>query len=75
MVRQLRMDLPIEIVQQGGDAPLQFVLAQLLRVGNHARLDRQRVLPQSLRFGEFADDVPGLFTSQHEFHNNGLLCA
>src|SRR5450759_5614638 len=63
MVGRLRVDLPIEIVQQGGDAPFEFVLAQLLRVGNDAGFDGERVLAQSLGLGEFADDVPGLFTS------------
>src|SRR6476469_6953058 len=75
------MDLPIEIMQQRRDAPLQFVLAQLLHIGNHARLDGKRVLPQSLGLDEFADNIPSLFTSQHEFHHKrfksvpGHLCA
>ena len=71
MVRQLRMDLPIEIVQQGSNAPLLFVLAQPLRIGNNARLDRKRMFPQSFGLSEFADNIPSLFTSQHEFHDNG----
>src|SRR5579863_5199547 len=39
-VRQLRMNLPIEVVQQRGDRPLGLVLAELPRVGRHASLDR-----------------------------------
>src|ERR1039458_8997518 len=70
MVGRLRVDLPIEIVQQGGDAPLVFVLAQLLRVSDHAGLYRQRVFAQSCGPGEFADDIPSLFTSQHESHDS-----
>src|ERR1039457_450303 len=72
---RLRVELPIEIVEQGGDAPLELVLAQLPGVGDDAGLDGERVLAQSLGLGEFADDIPGLFTSQHEFHDSGKLGA
>src|ERR1035438_6795463 len=53
--------------------PFLFVLAQLFRVGNDAGLDSEGMLAQSFGFGEFADDVPGLFTSQHEFHDTGKM--
>ena len=63
MVGGLRVNLPIEIVEQRGEAPLVFVLAKLAGVGGDAGLYRQSVLAESFGFGEFADDVPGLFTS------------
>jgi hypothetical protein len=28
------------------------------------------VFAEAFGLGEFADDVPGLFTGQHEFHDN-----
>src|ERR1017187_10297183 len=64
-----RMNLPIEIVQQGGDGPHVFVLSQLLRIRRHARLHRQRVLAESVGLGELTKDVPGLFSIEHEHYD------
>src|SRR5262249_18562773 len=50
----------IEIVQQAGDAPLVFVLAELAGVGAHTGLNGQHVLAQALRLGVFAKQAPGL---------------
>jgi len=55
------MDLPIEIVEQGGDAPLFLVLAELAGVGRKASFDGQSVLAQALGLRELAQDLPSLF--------------
>src|ERR1700758_3918387 len=65
MLFERRVNLPIEIVQQGGEAPLVLIGPELPGIRLHARFNCQRVLAESFAFGEFAQNVPGLFAVEH----------
>src|SRR5438105_365190 len=69
MLVERGVNFPIEIVEKRGDRPLMFVPSELLRIRRHTRLHRQCVLPQSVRLGVFAKQIPGLFSIEHEIHN------
>ncbi|SPE33075.1 hypothetical protein SBA2_740026 [Acidobacteriia bacterium SbA2] len=60
VVRRVRIDLVIEVVDQAHNAPLFVVLAELPGIGANARLDGQRMLPQVLVLGVLTEKVPGL---------------
>lgn len=62
VVRELRVDLPVEVVQQSGDAPLFGVGAVLARVSREAGFHGQRVAAQSVGPHEFTEKLPGLLT-------------
>lgn len=53
MVRRLRVNLPIEIMQQRRHPPLLLVFSELLRVSGNAGLHLQRMPPKTLGFREF----------------------
>ena len=67
------MNLPIEIVQQRRDGPLRLVLAELPGVRRDARFHRESVFAESLRFGELAEYVPGLFPIEHRVHDSAAV--
>src|SRR3954453_22985398 len=60
MVGQLRVNLPVEIVQQSGNRPLLLVFVELTGIGNHAGFDGECVTPQVVAFREFTEEFPGL---------------
>ncbi len=60
MIRQVGMNLPIEVVQQRRDRPLLLILARFARIRGDACLDRQHVLSQIIRLDELAHDLPRL---------------
>src|SRR5215471_11483548 len=57
----------VEVVQQAGDAPFFFVLAELAGIRAHAGLYRQHVFAQTLRRGVFTHEIPGRITISHGF--------
>ncbi len=59
--------LVIEVMKQRRDAPKLFISVLLARVGADAGLDREHVLAQALRFGEFAQQLPGIVACGHAF--------
>src|ERR1700736_6221178 len=69
VVRQVGMDFPVEIVQEGGLGPLVLVFAELARVRRHAGLHRQRVPAQTVGLRVFAEKIPSLFTGHGNYDN------
>ena len=65
--RKRRVDLPIEIVKQGGDA-------ELPGIRRNAGFHRKCVLTQGFRFREFAEDLPSLLPI-HSSYDNSDLCG
>ena len=65
MVGGLGVDLPIEIVEESGEAPLVLVFAELAGIGGDAGFDGEGVFTEAFGFGEFADDFPSLITGEH----------
>ena len=59
MLVERRMDLPVEVVQQGDDAPDVLVLAEAPRVGADRGLDGERVAAQPLTLCVARERVPG----------------
>jgi hypothetical protein len=59
--------LVVEIVEQGGDAPKLFIGALFACIGADAGFDRQHVLAEALRVGEFAQQLPGIVACRHAF--------
>jgi hypothetical protein len=60
MIGRLGMDFPIEIVQQRRNAPFRFILAEFQCVGGDASLHSQCVAAETVRFREFAQNIPSL---------------
>ena len=65
VVRRVRIHLVVEVVDQRHHAPLLLILTKLTRVGPHARLNGQGVLPQVLALGALAQQFPGRLTIHH----------
>jgi len=64
-----RVDLPIEIVEQGSDGPESGIAAKFGGVGGDASFDGEGVLAESVGLGEFAEKVPGLGAGEHRHHD------
>src|SRR5262249_42025088 len=58
MVAERRPALVVEVVQEGGHAPLVFVPAELPRVAAHGRLHGQRVLEQTVALRVLRQEGP-----------------
>jgi len=60
MIGRLRMDFPIEIMQQRSNTPLRSIPAEFQWVAGDASLHSQRVPAETVRFREFAQNIPSL---------------
>src|ERR1039457_4550251 len=72
VIRQSRVNLPIEIVEKTGDCPWFSVLVEFLRVCHHTRFDSQHVPAKTVALDELADNLPG-FVSGHLLKLNPIL--
>jgi hypothetical protein len=59
-----RMDLVVEVVEEGGHAPQLLVLAEPARIAANGRLDGQRVPQERLALGVARERVPGLLAGR-----------
>ena len=64
MLVERRVHLVVEVVQERGNAPELFVLAELSRVGGGRRLDGARVTQQRLALRVAREGLPGTFASR-----------
>ena len=65
---KIRIALVVEVVEHPDHAPALGVLAELLRVGAHARLDGEHVAAQALGRRPLAEQRPGLVTRHGQRH-------
>lgn len=71
VVGRLRVDLPIEVVEESGDGPLLEIAAELGGIGGDASLDGEHVTAQCIVLDEFTDDRPSLFAIHVEEDTTG----
>src|SRR5215831_5015180 len=65
MLVEGRMNLPVEVVEQGRDRPFELIFTKLARVSRHAGLHGKRVFAEAVRFGVLAENLPGFVPTEH----------